>query len=672
MPKKVDMTQSSAGMIQGSAAETQQSSTIETQQNPAATQQNPATTQQRKKPQAKLQQRRRGGGPGRGGPGGHALMPGEKPKNFKLALKNLLRYLGSFKIAILVVLIFALASTVFAIVGPKILGMATTELFEGILGQIAGSGDGPDFTVIAGILLTVLGLYAVSAVFQFIQGFVMANVSNKVSYRLRRDIDAKIMRLPFSYYDKVATGDVMSRITNDVDVINQSLNQSVTQIITSVATLIGVLVMMFSISWLMTLIAILTLPLSLGLIGFIMSKSQKHFTNQQNYLGEVNGLVEENYGAHTVVKAFNGEKAALESFDESNTTLYAAAWKANFLSGLMMPLMNFIGNLGYVIICIVGAYLAMGRVISVGDIQAFIQYMRTFQQPITQVAQISNILQQTMAAAERVFTFLDEPEEVPEKTDGTAVDPETVDGSVSFKHVHFGYTEDKTVINDFSAEIAPGQKIAIVGPTGAGKTTIVKLLMRFYDVESGAVLVGGHDVKDFKRDELRGLFGMVLQDTWLYSASIADNIRYSRLDATDEEVHAAAQVAQADHFITTLPDGYNLLINEEASNISQGQKQLLTIARAVLLDPKILILDEATSSVDTRTELLIQTAMDNLMHGRTSFIIAHRLSTIKNADLILVMDKGDIVEQGSHDELLAADGFYAMLYNSQFDVGEED
>ena len=617
---------------------------------------------------------RRGMLGGRGGRGGGhmaGMMPGEKPKDFKKALRQLLHYLGSYKAAIVVVMVFAIASTVFAIAGPKILGNATTELFEGIMAQIAGTGDGPDFSVIGSILLMVLGLYTVSAVFQFLQGFIMANISNKVSYRLRRDIDAKIIRLPFSYYDKVATGDVMSRITNDVDVINQSLSQSITQIISSVATLIGVLVMMFSISWLLTIVAILTLPLSLGIISIIVKKSQKHFTNQQKYLGKVNGLVEENYGAHTVVKAFNGEKNSLESFEESNTILYNASWRANFLSGLMMPMMNIIGNIGYVVICILGAYLAINKTIAVGDIQAFIQYMRTFQQPIMQVAQISNILQQTMAAAERVFTFLDETEEAAEVTDEDATDPAIVDGSVVFENVRFGYTEDTTVINSFSARVNPGQKIAIVGPTGAGKTTIVKLLMRFYDVDDGAILVGGHDIRSFKRDELRGLFGMVLQDTWLYSASIADNIRYSRLDASDDEVRAAARVAQADHFITTQPEGYSMVINEEASNISQGQKQLLTIARAVLLDPKILILDEATSSVDTRTELLIQAAMDNLMHGRTSFIIAHRLSTIKNADLILVMDKGDVVEQGSHTELLAADGFYAMLYNSQFDVGEE-
>ena len=635
-----------------------------------------AERRRRAKPQSSAPPRRRGFGPGgpRGPGGGHGpmsrMMSGEKAKDFKGTLKKLLHYLGSYKLPILVVMVFAVASTVFAIIGPKVLGSATTELFNGIMSKIAGSGEGPDFGAIGSILLFVLGLYAISALFQLIQSLIMAKISNTISYRMRRDIDTKIMRLPFSYYDKVTTGDIMSRITNDVDAINQSLSQSITQIISSVATLVGVLVMMLSISWLMTLIAILTLPLSLGIIGFIVKKSQKHFNRQQQFLGEVNGLVEENYGAHTVIKAFNGEKEALESFDESNTTLYSAAWRANFLSGLMMPMMNFVGNIGYVVVCIIGGYLAINRTISVGDIQAFIQYMRSFQQPITQVAQISSMLQQTMAAAERVFTFLGEPEEVAEVSDEEAIDPATVEDSVTFDSVHFGYTEDKAVINDFSAHVASGQKIAIVGPSGAGKTTIVKLLMRFYDLESGAILVGGHDIRAFKRDDLRGMFGMVLQDTWLYSASIADNIRYSRLEATDEEVRAAARIAQADHFITTLPDGYEMVVNEEASNISQGQKQLLTIARAVLLDPKILILDEATSSVDTRTELLIQAAMDNLMRGRTSFIIAHRLSTIRNADLILVMNNGDIVEQGSHQELLVADGFYASLYNSQFDVDE--
>jgi ATP-binding cassette subfamily B protein len=614
---------------------------------------------------------RRGRGPMRGGGPMGGMMVKDKPKDFKGSLLKLLRYLSSYRLALVIVILFAIISTVFSIAGPKILGNATTELFKGIMGQVSGSGTGPDFGAIANTLLLLLGLYGISAVFQLVQGLVMANISNSVSFKLRRDIDAKIMRLPFSYYDKVDTGDVMSRITNDVDAINQSLSQSVTQIITSLATLIGVLVMMFSISWLMTLIALLTLPLSLGLIGLIVGRSQKHFVTQQKYLGRVNGLVEENYGAHVVLRAFNGEAAALKDFEESNDTLYASAWKANFLSGLMMPLMNFVGNLGYVVICATGGYLAVQGRIELGDIQAFVQYMRNFQQPIMQVAQISSILQQTMAAAERVFTFLDEEEESADVPDEKAADAATAANTVSFDHVRFGYSADKVVINDFSASVSSGQKIAIVGPTGAGKTTIVKLLMRFYDVGSGAILVGGRDIREYRRDDLRNMFGMVLQDTWLYSASIVDNIRYGRLDATDEEIQAAARVAQADHFISTLPDGYGMVINEEVSNISQGQKQLLTIARAVLHDPKVLILDEATSSVDTRTELLIQKAMDNLMAGRTSFIIAHRLSTIRNADLILVMDKGDIVEQGTHDGLLAQNGFYATLYNSQFDVEEE-
>jgi len=612
---------------------------------------------------------RNSGGERGGGPMAN-IMPGKKAKDFKGTIKKLLRYLSGYRLAILVVIIFAIASTVFSIVGPKVMGNATTELFNGIMGQIAGTSSGPDFTAIGSILLLLIGLYAVSSLFQFIQGFIMAGVSNKISFQLRRDIDAKIMRLPFSYYDKVETGDVMSRITNDVDAINQSLGQSITQIVTSITSLIGILIMMFSISWVMTVVALLTLPLSMGVLALIVGKSQKHFDSQQQYLGKVNGQVEENFGAHTVVKAFNGEAAALEQFEENNNILYNAAWRANFLSGLMMPIMNVIGNLGYVVACIIGGWLAITGSIAVGDIQAFIQYMRNFQQPITQVAQISNVLQQTMAAAERVFTFLEEPEEVADVCAEQRANPATVDGSVTFDHIHFGYSADKTVINDFSAVVRPGQKIAIVGPTGAGKTTIVKLLMRFYDVESGTILVGGRDIREFARDDLRTLFGMVLQDTWLYSASIAENIRYGKLDATDEEVHQAARVAQADRFISTLPDGYDLVLNEEVSNVSQGQKQLLTIARAVLHDPKILILDEATSSVDTRTELLIQKAMDNLMAGRTSFIIAHRLSTIRNADLIVVMDNGDIVEQGSHEELLAANGFYATLYNSQFDIDD--
>jgi ATP-binding cassette subfamily B protein len=616
--------------------------------------------------QEKKSRQGRGGGPfGGGGPMGN-MGTSDKPKDFKGAFGKLLGYLGRHRIAIVVVMLFAVVSTVFSIVGPKILGEATTTLFEGIMGQISGTGDGVDFVAIARILMLLLGLYLVSALFQFVQGFIMSGVANKICYSLRRDIDEKIMRLPFAYYDKVATGDVMSRITNDVDAIQQSLNQSITQIITSITSLIGILIMMFSISWLMTIIALVVLPVSALVVALIVSRSQKHFTAQQEYLGEVNGMVEENFGAHTVVRAFNGEQRAMEQFAKSNNTLYDAAWHANFLSGLMMPIMSVISNLGYVVVCVIGGYLAVNGRITVGDIQAFVQYMRNFQQPIMQLSQLSSILQQTMAAAERIFTFLDEKEIPAEVADGESADPDGIVGHVSFDHVHFGYEADKPVINDFTAEVKPGQKIAIVGHTGAGKTTIVKLLMRFYDVDSGAILVDGHDIRQFKRDDLRTLFGMVLQDTWLYNASIAENIRYGRLEATDDEVHAAARVAQADHFISTLPDGYHMTLNEEASNVSQGQKQLLTIARAMLHDPKILILDEATSSVDTRTELLIQKAMDNLMANRTSFIIAHRLSTIKNADLILVMENGDIIEQGSHDELLRANGHYASLYNSQF------
>ncbi|NLG10453.1 MAG: ABC transporter ATP-binding protein [Coriobacteriaceae bacterium] len=604
---------------------------------------------------------------GFGGGPRHAVIPGEKPKDFKAALRRLLGYLGDYRIALIVVIIFAIASTIFSILGPKFLGEATTELFNGIMGQIAGTSNSVDFSKIGSILLFLIALYGVSALFQFIQGFVMTNVSNKVSYRLRKELDAKIMRLPFSYYDKVATGDVMSRITNDVDSINQSLNQSVTQIITSITSLIGIFVMMLSISWEMTLIALVTLPLSALAVSLIVKKSQRHFVNQQKFLGEVNGTVEETFGAHTVVKAFNGEGVALEQFERGNSALYDAAWRSSFLSGLMMPIMHLIGNLGYVICCVVGGYLAINGNITVGNIQAFIQYLRNFQQPIVQVAQISTILQQTMAAAERVFSFLEEEEEVQEPTEAERVSADGIVGRVAFNAVSFGYSPETEIIHDFTASIKPGQKVAIVGHTGAGKTTIVKLLMRFYDVNSGSIELDGYDIRSFARDDLRSLFGMVLQETWLYNASIADNIRYGKLNATDEEVREAARIAQADHFIQTLPDGYQMVLNEEASNVSLGQKQLLTIARAILHDPKILILDEATSSVDTRTELLIQKAMDNLMVGRTSFIIAHRLSTIRNADLILVMDNGDIVEQGTHDQLLSLNGFYASLYKSQFE-----
>jgi ATP-binding cassette subfamily B protein len=612
--------------------------------------------------------RRRGGG---GHGPGRRIMPGEKAKDFKGTLRKLLAYLGGHKLVIVIVIIFAIASTVFSIIGPKVLGTATTELFEGIMAQIAGTGTGPDFAAIARTLMLLICLYLVSALFSFVQGFLMTGVANKVCYTLRRDIDEKIMRLPFSYYDVNSTGDVMSRITNDVDAVQQSFDRSITAVITAITTLIGILIMMLSISWLMTLIAVVTLPISAAIIAGIVRYSQKHFIAQQEFLGEVNGMVEENFGAHTIMRAFNGEKRALAQFNKSNSKLYNAAWRANFLSGMMMPIMNIISNMGYVVVCVIGGYLAINGRIAVGDIQAFMQYMRNFQQPIMQISQISNVLQQTMAAAERIFTFLGEEEICADVSDEEKVDIEGIVGAVSFDHVKFGYDPKKPVIHDFSAQVRPGQKIAIVGHTGAGKTTIVKLLMRFYDVDEGSIMVDGHDIRRFRRDDLRSLFGMVLQDTWLYSDSIADNIRYGKLEATDEEVRAAARIAQADHFISTLPNGYDMKLNEEVSNVSQGQKQLLTIARAVLHDPKVLILDEATSSVDTRTELLIQKAMDNLMTHRTSFIIAHRLSTIRNADLILVMDNGDIIEQGSHAELLAAGGHYAMLYNSQFVIIDE-
>ncbi|HOV40569.1 MAG TPA: ABC transporter ATP-binding protein, partial [Oscillospiraceae bacterium] len=589
---------------------------------------------------------------------------------FKGAFKKLIAYMGKYKAAVLIVIILAVASTIFNIVGPKILGLVTTELYNGIMEKITGTGDGIDFGYIRNIMFILIGFYAVSAGFGYLQGFVMSNISMKITYQLRKDIFAKINRLPLKYFDTKSYGEVLSHITNDVDAISQSLNQSVTQIISSIATIIGILIMMFSISWQMTVIALFVLPLSFVLISFIVKISQKHFTAQQEYLGHVNGHIEEMFGSHIIVKAFNGEEESVRRFNEYNKELCSSAWKSQFLSGIMMPVMIFVGNLGYVAICILGGYFAANGKISVGDIQAFIQYMRQFTQPISQVANMSNVLQQTAAAAERIFKFLEESEEAPDPEN--PIPASEIEGSVQFAHVNFGYNPEKTIIKDFSAIVEPGKKIAIVGPTGAGKTTIVKLLMRFYDVTNGAILIDGYDVKQFTRNGLRSLFGMVLQDTWLYNASIKENIRYGKLDATDEEVIAAAKTAQADHFIRTLPDGYDMVLNEEASNVSQGQKQLLTIARAVLSDPKILILDEATSSVDTRTEILIQKAMDNLMKGRTSFIIAHRLSTIRNADLILVMNNGDIVEKGTHEELLALNGFYANLYNSQFEtVGEE-
>jgi ATP-binding cassette subfamily B protein len=594
-----------------------------------------------------------------------AMMVGEKPRDFKGTLSKLIQYLGSYRIAIVIVMLFAVGSTIFTIFGPKILGQATTKLFEGVLGQISGTGAGIDFDFIGRIILTTLGLYLASALFSYIQGWIMSGISMDITYRFREDIAEKINRMPFSYFDGTTHGEVLSRITNDVDTVSQTLNQSLTQIITSVVSVIGVLIMMLSISWQMTLIALLVIPLSMVVVALIVSQSQKYFKQQQDYLGHINGHVEEMFGGHLVMKAFNGEARSIQQFDGLNDVLYGSAWKSQFLSGLMMPIMNFVGNLGYVGIAILGGYLATQNAITVGDIQAFIQYVRSFTQPITQIANISNVLQQTIAAAERVFEFLGEKEEIPEVDDPVQV--EKVEGHVVFQNVQFGYNPDEIVIKDFSADIMPGQKIALVGPTGAGKTTMVKLLMRFYDVNSGAILVDGHNVKDYKREDLRCMFGMVLQDTWLYNDTIMENIRYGWPGASDEDVIAAAKAAHVDHFVRTLPEGYSLVLNEEATNISQGQKQLLTIARAIVTNPSMLILDEATSSVDTRTEILIQQAMDNLMRNRTSFIIAHRLSTIRNADWILVMDEGDIVEQGKHEELLERNGFYAELYYSQFE-----
>lgn len=604
-----------------------------------------------------------------GGHGGPPMMGGgAKAKNFKGSFAKLLKYISKYKIAIILVMLFAVASTIFSIFGPKILGKATTQLFEDVMGMITGTVDSVNFGYIGQIILFLLGLYLISALFSYLQGYLMSGVSMKVTYELRKNISQKINRLPLKYFDNKSYGEVLSHITNDVDAISQSLNQSITQIITSVTTLIGILVMMLTISWQMTLVAVLMVPVSAIFLLFIVKKSQRYFKAQQEYLGHVNGHIEEMYGSHVVIKAFNREEESVQTFDKYNDTLYHSAWKSQFLSGIMMPVMNFIGNIGYVAICILGGYLAIRGQITVGNIQAFTQYVRQFTQPITQVANISNILQQTVAAAERVFEFLEEEEEVPETEHPASVT--NAKGAVEFRHVNFGYDPEKTIINDFSVKVEPGQKVAIVGPTGAGKTTMVKLLMRFYDTTKGEILVDGVNIKDYTREDLRSLFGMVLQDTWLYHASIKENIRYGKLDATDEEVIQAAKTAQADHFVRTLPDSYNMILNEEASNVSQGQKQLLTIARAVLANTKIMILDEATSSVDTRTEILIQKAMDNLMKGRTSFIIAHRLSTIKNADIILVMRDGDIVEQGNHEELLAQNGFYASLYNSQFEKAE--
>jgi ATP-binding cassette subfamily B multidrug efflux pump len=606
-----------------------------------------------------------GGGRGPMGGGPMAMMrKGEKPRDFKGTLKKLVDYLGQYKLLILFIWLIAIASTAAMIVGPKILGNATTKLFEGVLAQISGTGT-VDFTYIGNIMVEVLILYLASALLSYGQGWIMSNVAMNITYRFRKDIAEKINRMPLRYFDGTNHGEVLSRITNDVDTVSQTLNQSITQIITSIVTLLGVLIMMFTISWQMTLVALVMLPVSFGFIGLIIGKSQVFFKRQQDYLGHINGHVEEMYGGHVVMKAFNGEAKSVEQFDEINNVLFDSAWKSQFLTGLLMPIMNFVGNLGYVAICILGGYLAVNGSITIGDIQAFIQYVRSFTQPIASIANISNILQQTMAAAERVFQFLAEAEEVPDTA--TPVKPQATEGRVDFKNVHFGYSPDKIIINDFSFYAEPGQKIAIVGPTGAGKTTMVKLLMRFYDVNSGAILVDGHDLREYRRDDLRCMFGMVLQDTWLYNGTIMENIRYGRSDATDAEVIAAAKSARVDHFVRTLPEGYNLVLNEETTNISQGQMQLMTIARAFLADPKMLILDEATSSVDTHTEVQIQKAMDTLMKGRTSFVIAHRLSTIREADWILVMKDGDIVEQGKHEKLLAKKGFYAELYNSQFE-----
>lgn len=597
-------------------------------------------------------------GPGRG------MMPGEKAKDFKGSTLRLLSYMGKFKFALIGVLLFAIGSTLFNVVGPKILGQATTELFSGLVAKVQGTGS-IDFGKIGRILLLLLGLYLMSALFSFIQGWIMTGVTQRLCYRLRRDISEKIHRMPMKYFESKTVGEVLSRITNDIDTLGQSLNQSVTQLITSVTTIIGVIVMMLSISTIMTGVTIIILPVSLILVMVVVKHSQKYFRAQQAYLGTINGQVEETYSGHNVVRAFNREQAVLDEFRQTNQKLYQSAWKSQFFSGLMQPLMQFVGNLGYVAVTVLGAILASAGTIQVGDIQSFIQYVRNFTQPITQMAQVSNMLQSMAAAAERVFEFLAEEEE--DQLADSPVPASSIQGQVTFDHVHFGYDPNKTIINDFSATVEPGQTVAIVGPTGAGKTTMVKLLMRFYDVGSGAIRIDGHDVRDFNRSELREAFGMVLQDTWLFKGTIMENIRYGRLDATDEEVIAAAKAAHVHHFIQTLPGGYQMELSEDATNISQGQRQLLTIARAILADNKIMILDEATSSVDTRTEQLIQKAMNNLMKGRTSFVIAHRLSTIKDADLILVMKDGDIVEQGNHKTLLEKNGFYATLYNSQFE-----
>ncbi len=606
----------------------------------------------------------KGMGRRRGPMGGRGMTPGEKPKDLKGAIGKLASYIRHFKFAIVIVAVFAACSTVFSVIGPKILGKATTALSEGLMAKIRGTG-GIDFTYIGKILLFVLGLYLLSALFSFVQGWIMTGVTQKICYQLRKEISEKINRMPMKYFESRTYGEVLSRITNDVDTLGQGLNQSITTIITSVATLIGVFIMMLSINVWMTLAAVLILPVSMLIINKVMKHSQKYFQAQQEYLGKVNGQVEENFGGHDVVRVFNKEQDALKEFEHDNQKLYESAWKSQFFSGMMMPIMQFVGNLGYVMVALLGGIFAIKGTIEVGDIQSFFQYIRNFTQPIQQIAQVTNLLQSSAAASERVFEFLEEPEEElqPENPDSI----EGLEGNVQFEHVKFGYNPDKIIVNDFSADVHDGQKIAIVGPTGAGKTTIVKLLMRFYDVNGGSIKVDGHDIRNFNRSNLREMFGMVLQDTWLFSGTIMENIRYGRLDATDEEVIAAAKAAHIHNFIMQQPGGYQMVLDEETSNVSQGQKQLLTIARAILADNKILILDEATSSVDTRTEMQIQKAMDNLMKGRTSFVIAHRLSTIKDADLILVMKDGDIIEQGDHEELLARKGFYADLYNSQFE-----
>lgn len=605
------------------------------------------------------------------GPGGmHGMRGGEKAKDFKGTLGKLFKYLRPYYFRLVIVVIFASASTVFAIVGPKILAKATDKLSEGIMAKVAGTG-GIDFDYIGQIILILVGLYLISALFSYIQGFITSTISQRVAYDLRTSISQKMDRMPLSYFDKHTSGDILSRVTNDIDTIAQSLNQSMSQVITSTVTVIGIFIMMLTISPVMTLIAVCVLPVSMVLIGLVMKRSQKYFARQQAALGDVNGHIEEMYGGHNVVKAFNGEAASVEQFNEYNDNLYESAWKSQFFSGLMQPITGFVGNVGYVAVCLLGGVLAGGGSITIGDIQAFIQYVRQFNQPITQLAQTMNMLQSTAAAAERVFEFLGEEELEPETPKVTADEVAKVEGSVTFADVNFGYLKDQTIINDFSLHVHAGQTVAIVGPTGAGKTTIIKLLMRFYELNSGSILIDGKDIRDFGRQDLRSLFGMVLQDTWLFNGTIKENLMYGKLDASDEEVKEACKVAYVDHFVQTLENGYETMINEESSNISQGQKQLLTIARAFLKDPKILILDEATSSVDTRTEVLIQKGMEKLMEGRTSFVIAHRLSTIRDADTIIVMKDGDIVELGNHDSLLAKDGFYASLYRSQFEGSDE-